>query len=845
MEYSCPTIAPEVDMRITVPAAIAALALPIVAVAATTAPGSAVPGAASCDPFTSPVYAGNVPSPTEVLGFEFGSQEVTSDEAEQYLRAVDDASAQVKGGVMAVSGQGRELWYAIVGKPKDVRAAQAAAKALRNPHTSKARAARIADRAPAIAWVASNVHGNEESGTDAALQVLRDLTDRTDCAAQTIRDGVVTVIVPTQNPDGRELDYRRNSYGFDLNRDWFARTQPETDGKLQLLRKYPSVLFIDDHEMGADDYFFPPNADPVHHEIADRSISWINDLYGAAMIDEFTKQDIAFFNYDIYDLLYMGYGDTVPTTGFLGAGMTFEKNNADPIQDRVHEQYVALWTSLTALAGRKDSVLRGWAASHRQAFKEGLRGKLEPNAVFAPGSVLEQQVPNEKIRSYFIPRSKAKAAEVRNLVRRLQRMDVKVRVLTKPLRVPDYREYGAKRDVATWLPAGTYYVPMAQAQKHWVQAMLGEDSYVPFPYFYDVTAWSGPLLNNIDGGRSGVALQPKSRPAPALAAAKSPGQGSSKPNVGVWLLDPDSTSAYESEGWMRYLYDDKWKLPYTNITSDTIGSGSLADIDVLVTPGGDYDAAYELLGEAGRAALQQWVSDGGRLVSMAGGTVLATMLGLSSATLSDPTSDVPGSLIRAKLRPGPLAKGVGDTVWSFYAYDYVMTVDDPAAAPIYYPNTDSRAWFVSGYERGASELAKTAVVADERYGAGRVVAFAGEPNFRGFTDGTQKVLWNAVYGPDPAALARAGAADRKQAARSANALATFQDRMIITVRSGATTAVEDLLDAYGVKAQTSSLDAGLTQYRIATGPAEESSYARQLAADIAGIGSGVVSLRLP
>ena len=35
--------------------------------------------------------------------------------------------------------------------------------------TSKAQAARIADRAPAIAWVAGNVHGNEESGTDAAL----------------------------------------------------------------------------------------------------------------------------------------------------------------------------------------------------------------------------------------------------------------------------------------------------------------------------------------------------------------------------------------------------------------------------------------------------------------------------------------------------------------------------------------------------------------------------------------------------------------------------------------------------------------------------------------------------
>ena len=41
---------------------------------------------------------------------------------------------------------------------------------------------------------------------------------------------------------------------------------------------------------------------------------------------------------------------------------------------------------------------------------------------------------------------------------------------------------------------------MAQAQKHWVQAMLNEDTYTPFPYFYDVTGWSNPLLFNLRGG---------------------------------------------------------------------------------------------------------------------------------------------------------------------------------------------------------------------------------------------------------------------------------------------------------------------------------------------------------
>ena len=168
-------------------------------------------------------------------------------------------------------------------------AAKRAARLLRNPHTTPADAAQIAANSPAIVWMAGNVHGGEESGGDAALFVLRDLADRTDCAATTIRDNTVTVIIPTQNPDGREADTRRNTYGFDLNRDWFARTQAETDGKLELMRQYPPVLMSDNHEMGGTDFFFPPNADPIHHEVADRSVEWINELYGGAMQDQFDK----------------------------------------------------------------------------------------------------------------------------------------------------------------------------------------------------------------------------------------------------------------------------------------------------------------------------------------------------------------------------------------------------------------------------------------------------------------------------------------------------------------------------------------------------------------------------
>ena len=144
-------------------------------------------------------------------------------------------------------------------------------------------ARQLAATSPAILWLAGNVHGDEESGADADLRILYELADRDDCAAQQILDNAVVVIAPTQNPDGREAATRRNHYDFDLNRDWFARTQPETDGKLELLRQYPPALFIDAHEMGGQHYFFPPNKDPIYHEVADTVIDWQDELYGPAI----------------------------------------------------------------------------------------------------------------------------------------------------------------------------------------------------------------------------------------------------------------------------------------------------------------------------------------------------------------------------------------------------------------------------------------------------------------------------------------------------------------------------------------------------------------------------------
>ena len=600
--------------------------------------------AATCDPFTQAQFRGQVPTSQQVIGINFGDRDVTTEESDSYLLAVDQASDRVTSGVAATSVLGRPLRYAIVGRPERVTAAglsgvRSATAKLMDPRTSEREAARIAASNPAILWIAGNVHGGEESGTDASLRVLYELADRADCAAQRILDNAVVVILPTQNPDGREADTRRNANGFDMNRDWFARTQPETDGKVELVRRYPPVLFIDAHEMGSETYFFPPNADPVYHEIADTAVDWINEVYGPAMQDVFDDRAIPYFNYDTYDLFYAGYGDTVPANGFGAAGMTFEKSSGDTATVRVFEQYLTQWTSLSAAAMRRDAILRGWHASWVDAVRQGEAGRLEPNEVFEPGNTVRQQVPDVRVRHYFIRADEpAKAREAQALVRRLQRMDVEVRRLSAPLSVPDFRPYGRSAR-ATTLPAGSYWIPMAQRQKHWIQSMLNESTYTPVGYAYDIVGWSNPLLFNLSGGSSGAQLSPKASVVGAQPEPAPPALPSRQPTVALYSMSPQFVRGIESGGWLRWLLE-RWGVEYRDVSAEDIANGELAGTEVLLVPDGyalkdpavpSDPYGYKDLGPKGRENLAAWVRGGGRYVGWLDGGVLASALGISSA----------------------------------------------------------------------------------------------------------------------------------------------------------------------------------------------------------------------
>ena len=308
--------------------------------------------------------------------------------------------------------------------------------------------------------------------------VLHELADRTDCAATSIRDNTVTVIIPTQNPDGREARHPPQHLRL--------RPQP------RLVRPHPAG---DRRQAGAAAQV-PARADDRQPRDGRRAATssrrtptrsttrsptsrstWINDLYGGAMAATSSTSDgvavlqLRRLRPALHGVRRQRADDRLPRR----ASMTYEKGASRRSSNGRTSSTSPPGRRCSRCASRKTTILRGLAANYREAYREGAGGELEPNEVFAPGSTLELQVPDETVRHYFMRGDRLQGRRGPRPGPETAAHGRRVRRLTAPLRVPGYKRYGEPRSTRV-LPKGTFWVPMAQPQKHWIQAMLGEDS---------------------------------------------------------------------------------------------------------------------------------------------------------------------------------------------------------------------------------------------------------------------------------------------------------------------------------------------------------------------------------
>ena len=197
-----------------------------------------------------------------------GAAWTTQPQAVRFLRDLDAASDRVRVQTVGRSLQNRPIQLVAVGSPAPATQAAAATGS--------------------VALFTCSVHGDENSGREACMQMARDLAFTTDPALNRFLEQT-TVLFVNPNPDGWVADTRGNADGVDVNRDYMDLATPEARAIVKIIRDWQPEVLNDLHEYGPSEFYrtdllhlWPRNrnVDPVLHDLAQQ----MSEKYSSAQV---------------------------------------------------------------------------------------------------------------------------------------------------------------------------------------------------------------------------------------------------------------------------------------------------------------------------------------------------------------------------------------------------------------------------------------------------------------------------------------------------------------------------------------------------------------------------------
>lgn len=470
-------------------------------------------------------YDPAIPTVKTVLGYTSGEHITLHADMVRYMTALAATNPdQVRLMQYGETWEGRELIYVAISSPENIARLdefKAGMNALSDPRvTSDSRAQQLINDLPASAWLAYGVHGNEISSTDAAMMTAYHLlAARNDPRVPDILQNSIVFLAPLQNPDGRDRFIHRfrsakgleadsdpasaehnepwpsgrtNHYSFDMNRDWIVASQPETKGHMKALREWNPLVFVDLHEMGGNStYYFAPEAVPFNPHLTKNQRDSLF-LFGKTNAKWFDKFGFDYFTRDVYDAFYPGYGASWPA--YYGAiAMTYEQASSRglvyrrydgtdlPYAQTVRQHFLTSMGTLETTATNRGALLRNFYDYQKTAIEEGRADREN--------------------RTYILPANRDKAAN-RKLVGILTEQGVEISESTA-----DFKACGVD------YKAGAFVIDTAQPRKRMIRTMLDPQVDMEADFvreqerrraknidhdIYDVTAWSLPIMFNIE-----------------------------------------------------------------------------------------------------------------------------------------------------------------------------------------------------------------------------------------------------------------------------------------------------------------------------------------------------------
>lgn len=438
-------------------------------------------------------------SPSEFLGYEIGSQFSRHADVVSYFEHVAANSKMVNYLDYGKTNERRRLTYAVISSEENL-------ENLEKIRTDNLKNIGLipgsATPEKAIVWLSYNVHGNEASSSEAAMNtVYKLLTEHSDYLRNT-----VIIMDPGVNPDGRDryvnwynqvkaspynssrdaIEHnepwpggRPNHYLFDLNRDWMWASQVETQQRLKIYNQWMPQIHVDFHEQYINNpYYFAPGAEPYHEIMTPWQREFQNKI-GKNNAKHFDENGWLFFTRESFDLLYPSYGDTYPL--YMGAiGMTYEQaGHGMAGLGIINDENIEL-TLVDRIAHHTTSGLSTIEVASKQASNL--------NSEF--GKFFKNQ--NLKYKSFVL---KGNPDNLKALTDMLDRHEIKYGYSTGG-NVSGFNYTDNKKGKID--SKGALIVSTNQPKGKMVQVLFEPNTTLSTPITYDITAWSLPYAFGLE-----------------------------------------------------------------------------------------------------------------------------------------------------------------------------------------------------------------------------------------------------------------------------------------------------------------------------------------------------------
>ncbi|MBC6401327.1 MAG: zinc carboxypeptidase [Ekhidna sp.] len=448
-------------------------------------------------------YDSGIPTPEEVLGYHPGEWHVSHDQLLYYMREVAEAADRMLLTEIARSYEGRPLIQLTVSTPENL----ARIDDIREEHVKLTDPSGSSDldteNMPIVMWLGYSIHGNEASGSNAALLTAYYLAAAQGEAIENVLGNAVIILDPCYNPDGlhrfstwvnmhrshvinpdpNDREYneawpggRTNHYWFDLNRDWMPLAHPESRGRIARFHEWKPNILTDHHEMGTNStFFFQPGIPSGKFPLTpDKNVELTHKMakFHARYLDEVGS---LYYSEESFDDFYIGKGSTYPDVNGC-VGILFEQASA---RGHAQENDFGILTFPKAVRNHFTTSLSTIAAgiAHRKEFLDYQR------AFYNSAS---DKASNDPVKAYVFGSGKSLVKNF-ELLKLLNQHQIDVYELKGSLNKTGHR----------FSAGNSYVVPMDQAQYRLAKGMFEKRTSFNDSLFYDVSTWTLPLAYNL------------------------------------------------------------------------------------------------------------------------------------------------------------------------------------------------------------------------------------------------------------------------------------------------------------------------------------------------------------